>query len=173
MVTNLDDAYRLLRELGAPQRLIEHAALVSAAATQLLDESRVLGVTLDERVVEFGAVLHDAGKVQHPEELSHPGALHEQAGEVLLLANGVQPEVARCCVSHGAWELRGASLEERTVALADKLWKGKREAELELLVVDEIALRLGVSRWDVFEQLDSRFEAIAEGGRKRVQRSVV
>jgi hypothetical protein len=63
------------------------------------------------------------------------------------------------------------SLEERTVALADKLWKGKREAELELLIIDEVAARLGISRWDIFERLDSSFEEIASGGAERLQGS--
>jgi hypothetical protein len=63
------------------------------------------------------------------------------------------------------------SLEERTVALADKLWKGKREAALELSIIDEIAERLGVSRWEVFERLDTAFEDIAAGGAERLEAS--
>jgi len=94
------------------------------------------------------------------------------AGQALLLAHGVQPEIARCCASHGAWDSPGVSLEERTVALADKLWKGKREAQLELGIIDEVALRLGVSRWDIFERLDSAFELIGAQGSKRVQASM-
>jgi hypothetical protein len=67
----------------------------------------------------------------------------------------VQPEVARCCVSHAAWSQPGVCLEEKTVALADKLWKGKREHQLELLVIDELASRLRCDRWDVFPDLDA------------------
>lgn len=89
----------------------------------------------------------------------------------LLLANGVQPEVAQCCISHAAWKSDGVSFEERPVALADKLWKGKREADLELAVIDEIAHRLGCDRWDVFAQMDSVFEEIAVSGSERLQRS--
>jgi hypothetical protein len=58
------------------------------------------------------------------------------------------------------------------VALADKLWKGKREDVLELSVIDEIAARLGNSRWDVFDRLDTAFERIAAGGADRVQRTM-
>jgi hypothetical protein len=39
----------------------------------------------------------------HPEELSGPGSRHEGAGQALVLKHGVQPEVAKCCVSHAAW----------------------------------------------------------------------
>jgi hypothetical protein len=171
MLANRNDAYQLLEALGAPDRLIRHARLVGQAADLLLLEFRSLGVPCDVRVVELGAVLHDAGKIRHPQELSEPGSLHEQAGEALLLASGVDPAVARCCGSHGAWNVPGVSLEERIVALADKLWKGKREADLELNIIDEIANRLGLSRWDVFERVDTAFENIAARGAERLQAS--
>jgi hypothetical protein len=35
------------------------------------------------------------------------------------------------------------------MALADKLWKGKRESELELLVIDEAALKFAKGRWEL------------------------
>ncbi len=62
-------------------------------------------------------------------------------------------------------------MEERTLALADKLWKRKRVAELELSIIDEIANRLGVSRWDIFERVDMAFENVAAGGEERIQAS--
>ena len=171
MLTDRKDAYELLKDLGASQRLVHHAQLVAQAADRLLQEFKALGVTCDVQVVELGAILHDAGKINHPQELSEPGTLHEQAGEAILLTHGVQPAIARCCSSHGAWNLPAASFEERTVALADKLWKGKREADLELSIIDEIATKLNVSRWDIFERLDTAFEEIASGGAERVQGS--
>ena len=82
------------------------------------------------------------------------------------------PQSAQCCISHAAWSLPQVSLEERTVALADKLWKGKREADLELIVIDAIAERLQLSRWDLFERLDTAFEEIAAEGAKRIQESM-
>ena len=88
-----------------------------------------------------------------------------------MLAHGVQPAVARCCVSHAAWDGPSVSFEERSVALADKLWKGKRVPDLEMLVVDSAAVRLGVTRWDVFAELDSVFEQIAAGAGDRLERS--
>jgi hypothetical protein len=128
-------------------------------------------VPIDVRVVQCGAILHDAGKIQHPQELFEPGSLHEQAGEAMLLDRGIEPAIARCCASHAAWDSPDVPLEERVVALADKLWKGKREADLELLVIDEIAKRLKVTRWDVFERFDTVFEEIALGGSERVEQS--
>jgi hypothetical protein len=171
MLRNRTDAYRLLRELGAPERLLLHLQLVGEAAEQLVSMYGALGIEFNASLIELGVAVHDAGKIEYPEELDGPGSRHEPAGEILLLANGVQPEVARCCVSHAAWQGAGVSFEERSVALADKLWKGKREEALELRIIDDVASRLGVGRWEMFAQLDSIFEEIAGGGIARLERS--
>jgi len=172
MTKGRDDIVRLLRELGAAKRLLVHLALVGEAAEQLVHAYERLGLPFDASVVELGAAVHDAGKILYPAELDRPGSEHEAAGEKLLLEHGVPPRVARCCVSHAAWKGPDVSLEERTVALADKLWKGKREPELELLVIDDVAARLGGDRWDVFASLDEVFEAIAADGDERLRRSL-
>lgn len=171
MLNNREDAYRLLAQLGAPSRLIVHLQLVSEAAEQLMHAYEAIGLQFDSKLIELGVAVHDAGKIEHRAELDSPGSLHEPAGEQLLLANGVQPDVAHCCISHAAWNQPGVSLEEKTVALADKLWKGKREPDLELMVIDEVAWRLGRDRWDVFPDLDVVFENIAAGGAERLERS--
>jgi putative nucleotidyltransferase with HDIG domain len=171
MLKDRTEALLLLKELGATTRLVHHAQVVGETADLVLLRFQVLGVSCDVQLIEVGAVLHDAGKIQHPQELSGPGSLHEQAGKEMLLSRGVQPEVARFCISHAAWDSPEVSLEERVVALADKLWKGKREADLELSVIDEVAARLGTSRWDVFESLDSAFESIAAAGAERLEQS--
>ena len=89
----------------------------------------------------------------------------------MSLARRVQPEVARCCVTYAAWQHPDVTFEERTVALADKLWKGKREGALELAIIDDVAGRLQVERWDVFARLDAVFEEIASGAHARLERS--
>ena len=172
MLDNRADADALLRALGASERLLRHLQLVGEAADELVMLYTGLQLRFDARLIELGAAVHDAGKIAHPEELDGPGSRHEPAGQALMLANGVQPAVARCCVSHAAWHDGGNSFEELSVALADKLWKGKREEALELLVIDAIAAQRGVSRWDLFTTLDSAFEDIAAGGADRLARSV-
>lgn len=171
MLNDREEAYALLRALGAKDRLLRHLALVGEAADGLDAAYRRLGLDFDARLIELGVAVHDAGKILHPDELDGPGSRHEAAGEVLLLKHGVQADVAGCCVSHAAWDAAGLSLEARTVALADKLWKGRREPELELLVIDGAAERLGVDRWEVFGELDSAFEAVAAEGDERLGRS--
>jgi len=171
MLRDRTEAFDLLKSMGAPGRLILHAQLVSEAADQLLIEFSAIGIELDEVVVKLGAVLHDTGKISHPNELTEPGSEHERAGQAILLACGVQAQIARVCVTHASWNAPDASLEERIIALADKLWKGKREPELELSIIDTVAGLLACSRWDVFERLDTAFEEIAADGLKRLQQS--
>jgi hypothetical protein len=172
MIETREDAYRLLNALGAPERLLRHLALVGEAAEDLIAEFSGLGLKFDADLVRLGAAVHDAGKIIHPGELRGPGSLHEPAGEALLLAHGVQPAVARCCVTHASWRGADVSFEERAVALADKLWKGKREEALELIVIDDVAAALQLTRWDIFTQLDEGFERIASLGPDRLERSL-
>ncbi|MDM5176392.1 hypothetical protein PO883_04195 [Massilia sp. DJPM01] len=172
MLIDRSDAYALLRALGANERLLRHVQLVGEAADELMNAYTGLQVRFDARLIELGVAVHDAGKITYPEELDGPGSRHEPEGQAMMLANGVQPAVARCCVSHAAWQHADNSFEELSVALADKLWKGKREEELELRVIDMIAAQRGVARWDVFTTLDSAFEDIAAGASARLRRSI-
>lgn len=171
MITTPQEAYELLARLGASPRLLRHLELVGEAGEALISCLTHLGVPFDPQWVRLGIAVHDAGKIMHPEELSGPGSKHEPAGEALLLANGVEERVARCCVSHARYTDISVSLEELLVALADKLWKGKRVAELEDRVIDAVAILLNNDRWDIFGQLDDRFELIASSGDERLVRS--
>ena len=165
------DAYSLLKELGANDRLIVHLQLVGEAAEILIGKCNNLSIPFDSRLVELGVAVHDAGKIKYPGELDGPGSRHEPEGERLLLANGVEPRIARCCLSHARFNEMEVSFEELLVALADKLWKGKRASELELQVIDRAAALLGKHRWELFTELDSTFEEIASGGIDRLNRS--
>lgn len=166
------DARELLRTAGAPSRLLRHAELVSEVAAELCTLLASNGVALREDFVVAGAALHDIGKAKHQQELHEPGHLHEAYGESWLLAQGAHPTLARVCVSHAQWSSMECTTEELVIALADKLWKGKRVPDLELLVIDRAAASLGVDRFDVFAVLDEGFEAIAMGGDDRLARSV-
>lgn len=173
MLTDRDSAHRLLKELGAPDRLLAHVRLVGEAADSIIRAYTNLGLKFDAKLIVLGVAIHDVGKILHPQELFEPGSFHESAGKALLLSKGVQREVADCCVTHADWKGADVTLEERTVALADKLWKGKRVEELELSIIDGVASRLGCDRWEIFTQLDSVFEEIASDGPKRLHQSQV
>ncbi len=171
MLATREDAYALLQRLGAPKRLLTHLQLVGEAADDLIVALVKAGMAFDADLVRLGVAVHDCGKILHPEELNAPGSLHETDGEQLMLKNAVQPPVARCCVSHAAWRDESVSFEERVVALADRLWKGKREIDLETLVINQVAKQTHADWWDVFAGLDLAFESIAAQGEERLGRS--
>ncbi|MEO7034245.1 MAG: HD domain-containing protein [Polyangiaceae bacterium] len=164
-------ARSLLSDLGAPPRLLRHVELVGEAAELLVAQFEQVGAPLRADLVWIGVVLHDTGKVVHQGELNGPGGEHEPEGERLLLARGVTAELARICMSHARWRQMEVSTEELVVALADKLWKGVRNAELEERTLDVVAKSLGKERWDLFVEFDTLFEDIAAGGAERLERS--
>jgi hypothetical protein len=168
---SLDAAYKFLEKLGASSKLLLHVRLVGEAAEVLIAELSELKVPLDADFVRLGVAFHDTGKIVHETELFEKGNFHEAEGEKLLLENGVDARLARCCQSHGKWETMECSLEEYLIALSDKLWKGKRENPLENIVIDKAADLLSRDRWEVFVELDSCFEKIAADGDSRLLRS--
>ncbi len=88
------------------------------------------------------------------------------------MKHGISPKIARICISHGQWHSMNCSFEELAVALADKLWKGKRVEKLEHKVIERISLLLKKDQWDIFTDLDSCFEKVAAGGIERLNKSV-
>lgn len=165
-------ALQLLHDLGASAWLVRHHELVHEAAVVLCDRvAGELGVAFDRERVLVGAALHDAGKIVHPEEMRAPGSRHELAGEQLLLANGVAPAIARFCVTHASWDRPGVTIEDLLVALADKLWKGKREDDLERRAVAAIERATERPAWEVFDAFDAICDAVAADGPARLARS--
>ncbi|MEM7431724.1 MAG: HD domain-containing protein [Pseudomonadota bacterium] len=171
MLKSVIEAYELLRTLGASERLLTHVQLVGEAGEEILDAARDLGVHVDEDLVRLGIAIHDAGKILHPDELTDVGSNHEASGMQLMLENGVQESIARCCVSHGDYYQEGIAIEELLVALADKLWKGKREYILEELITDRLAKMSHVDRWSIEAPLNACFEKVARQGDERLLRS--
>ncbi len=172
MLKSPEDAFNLLERLGAPQRLIKHLELVGEVGGEVISKLDDLGVQYDKLFVQVGIAIHDAGKIVHPNELEKGGNLHEAAGEKLLLEHGVDAKIARCCRSHAQYASMSVSFEELIIALADTLWKGSREADLELQVIDGVAARLRTDRWELFQTLDGVFEEIAADGDERLSRSI-
>lgn len=172
MTLSVDEAYALLTQLGAPSRLIRHAELVIEAAEVLISHFSNIGLEFDAQLVRLGCILHDTGKILHPDELQKEGTQHTTAGYELLVKNGIEPRVAGFCVSHEHWQANSPSLETLTVALADKLWKGKRHTELETATIRQVSAITGQDFWAIFMELDTVFEAIADTGPQRLARSI-
>lgn len=170
---SLSDAHKLLAELGAPERLIRHVKLVGEAAEILILQFQQLGLEFDSDWIRLGVAVHDVGKILHPSELVEKGDRHEAAGERLLIEQGIDPKIARCCRSHGQWQQIACSFEELVVALADCLWKGKRNNELEHKAIMKAAQILDRDYWEIFINVDNGFEEIAAAGAARLARSTV
>ena len=83
------------------------------------------------------------------------------------------PAIARFCRTHAAWSTPDAGVEDRLVALADKLWKGKRDEALETALLGDLERLRGVSRWELFVPFDALCEEVAAGGGERLSRSAV
>jgi putative nucleotidyltransferase with HDIG domain len=165
-------ALQLLASLGASPWLVRHHELVVEAAESLVRGIAQLEVACDQEKVLLGAALHDVGKIVHPAEMKEPGHRHEAAGEQLLVTHGVPTELARFCVTHASWQEADRTIEDLLVALADKLWKGKRVDDLERLVLERIARITGRESWEVFDELDAICEEIAADGESRLARSL-
>jgi hypothetical protein len=172
VLTSRDDALKLIDVLGAPEHLKTHIQLVGEAADLIIKKCDDMEFPIDGNFVRIGVAIHDVGKIVHANEMTRAGSEHEPEGEKILLQQGVDPAIARCCLSHARWASMECSTEELLIALADKLWKGKRVEELELKIIDRLALLGGSDRWDIFAELDGYFEEIAADGHERLQRSV-
>ena len=168
------DAIDLLRRLGANPWLVRHHELVVEAATELLDGlHKAFNLKVDRNFILVGAALHDVGKVAVPTEMSQPGHQHEARGARLLAAHGVGPDICLVCTSHADWTAPNLPLEHLLIALADKLWKGRREDELEMLVIKRLAKAAGIEIAEAFAKADAVFETVAARGDDRLSRSAI
>lgn len=164
-------AQELLAGWSAPPRLVAHLYLVHDVSASMLGaiEASLPGVELDAEAVLFGAATHDIGKAFHPSELEAPGNLHELAGETRLLDWPLPPRLARFARTHGlrvdSTDLR---VEDLLVIAADKVWKGKRVAELEERLIGELAELAGVEFWSCWRVIDGLLEALAENADERL-----
>ncbi|MEU8762391.1 hypothetical protein [Streptomyces sp. NPDC048659] len=93
-------------------------------------------------------------EILHPEELSGPGAAHEDAGRDLLLEHGFAPGLSRFAATHATWDGPGATVEDLLVSTADKVWKDKRVAALEDRLVQALASATGREPWEEYLALD-------------------
>ncbi|MEN0060999.1 MAG: HD domain-containing protein [Myxococcota bacterium] len=171
-LASVEEALALLVELGAVPHLVQHHRLVVEAATELCDGLSAVGLgRFDRTEVLVGASLHDVGKTLHPAEMHGGGCEHEHDGHRLLLENGVPERFARHAWLHAAWTEQ-KELEPILVALADKLWKGKRVAGLEERTARLLADHSDQDFWRVWSEVDPVFEGVASTGDERLLRSV-
>ena len=159
----------ILQTVTAPPRLVAHLTLVHEVAALLIAglKERWPNLEYDEQGVLVGAATHDIGKALCPAELTAPGVQHEAAGYRLLVEKGVPKEYARFAYTHGQQQ-RQVTPEDSLVALADKVWKGQREAELELEIAKLIAAASNQENWEVYAGLDDLLTEIAQDAEARL-----
>lgn len=164
-------ARELCQRLAAPARLIAHLTLVHDVAHELLDalQKKYPRLNIGRDAILFGAATHDLGKTRHTNELSEPGTQHEQIGEAILRELGVAPSLARFARTHGNWRDPSNNLEDLLVSLADAVWKGKRDTELEALVSEKIGASVSEPQWDVWSRLDNILDRLAARSDDRLE----
>jgi hypothetical protein len=122
------DAACLLLSLDPPPWFIRHARAVAEVAGWLALRIATSGTTIDRRLVEAAALLHDADKALPPDDPAR--ALPHGDGSAAWLNRMGHPELARAVAAHpvtrlvdaeryGRWAAF-ASREERVVVYADK-----------------------------------------------------
>jgi hypothetical protein len=166
-----EEARQLCNKLAAPALLVAHLTLVHDVACDLVGaiEANFAGLAFDRDAVLFGASTHDLGKVLHPSELSGPGHRHEEDGPALLEGHGVPPALARFAGTHAAWRREAdLAIEDLLVSLADSMWKGQRNEELETRVESLISKGTGIEGWAVFATLDDIVGGAAMGAEARL-----
>lgn len=154
---------------AAPPRLHAHHELVHDVAWRLLEGIQkrfTLPVNVD--AVLFGAATHDIGKMFVPAELSQPGSTHESIGESHLLTAGIPPQLARFARTHG-FAPEHLPLEDTLVVVADKVWKGQRNAAVEARLVKLLSEAAGQPAWQTFDALDNILERLARDGDRRLE----
>jgi putative nucleotidyltransferase with HDIG domain len=121
------EALALLLAAQPSERLLQHVTVVAEVASCLAHRAVRAGLTVDRRLIETAALLHDIDKALPADDaLRELG--HGKAGAAWLQAAG-HPELARPIAAHpvmqldepGAHEwLASAPLEDRIVCYADK-----------------------------------------------------
>ncbi|HSM54777.1 MAG TPA: HD domain-containing protein [Candidatus Sulfomarinibacteraceae bacterium] len=151
------EAVAVIEALSVSPHLLAHLVLVHDVAARLVQgiQLRWPDLSFDADAVQFGAAVHDIGKVQHPEEMTGPGSKHHAAGVALLETHGMSSQRARFARTHATWEReRDIRFEDLLVALADIVWAGGRNQKLEDAVTTHLAASEGSAVWEAYMGLD-------------------
>jgi hypothetical protein len=125
-------------------------------------------LAINANAILFGAATHDIGKMLVPAELSQPGSTHETIGEAHLLMVSIPPLLARFARSHGLAP-EHLPLEDTLVVVADKVWKGQRNAAVEARLVTLLSEAVAQPAWQTFDAVDKILERLARDGDRRLE----
>jgi len=147
------NAIRFLRKVGCSKNVIEHCIVVSDLATAIAKACERRGSSVDVKLVEIASLLHDVGR-----SVTHD-VRHGVIGGAQTRAIGFDERVVRIVETHvGAGipeeeagviglpkkDFMPETIEEKIVAYADKLIKGKKRIEVDE-VLEEFSRMLGAN----------------------------
>ncbi len=164
------EVVKILSTVGASPRLIAHLTLVHDTALRITEQIDKIWPSLkyDVKAVLIGAASHDIGKSVYKEELRLPGKQHEEIGPKLLVQHGLAESYARFARTHAQWQSGAATIEDLLVALADKIWKGQRSANLEAALTNFLAKKCNQEEWNVYLKLDDLINEITKDADARL-----
>lgn len=153
----LEHLYSFQLTFGVPSRLIQHHEITLLTALKILDGlPKEVRSCLHIDLLLSGVFLHDIGKTIILDELEQEGITHEVVGRNLLIILGLPSVLSDFCISDTY-----DTMEKCISLLADTLWKGFRNYEIEDKLVNLISTKLAWEFWDTYTLLDSLFEALA------------
>ena len=112
------DAAFLLLSLDPPPWFVRHARAVAEVAGWLAARIEARGITVDRRLVESAALLHDADKVLPAGDPAR--ALPHGDGSAAWLTRIGHPELARAVAGHPVTRLVDSDRYRRWAAFADQ-----------------------------------------------------
>jgi uncharacterized protein len=144
-------AIRFLSKAGCSKSVVDHCIVVSNLAAAIARACERRGIPVDIKLVEIASLLHDVGR-----SVTHD-VRHGVLGGALARANGFDERIVSIIETHvGAGipadeaediglprrDFMPKTIEEKIVAYADKLMKGKKRVEVDE-VLEEFSKTLG------------------------------
>ncbi len=133
----------MLETAGTPSHVIDHCINVTRIAMRLGSQLKFKGYKVNMRLMEAGALLHDIGRSEtHGIDHAVKGAqILESMGMPDKLTRLVEVHIGGGIPAHEAEEMGlphknyfAKTLEEKIVAYADKLVKGRNEVPIEVTI---------------------------------------
>jgi len=169
------NAIRFLSKIGCSKSVIDHCIVVSNLATAIARAYERRGISVDVKLVEIASLLHDVGR-----SVTHD-VRHGVLGGALARANGFDERIVRIIETHvGAGipqdeaeviglpkrDFMPKTIEEKIVAYADKLMKGKKRVEVDE-VLEEFSKTLGANHpaLNRFRDLHREISTLTESDR--------
>ncbi|MHA1265002.1 MAG: HDIG domain-containing metalloprotein [Candidatus Helarchaeota archaeon] len=119
-------ALSLLQQIGLPKHIIQHSIAVAEKALAIAQQLIDAGHSVNLKIVEIGALLHDIGRIEAK------GLPHASRGGHILRSYNYPDSIARIAETHSLNPTHPSTLEEKIVYYTDKIIKGTTEISVDL-----------------------------------------